>query len=94
MILVSTAVLCALAPLHGVSFALVALTAFSLKQLPSRVRHLVIAASVAVFVIGAFEVVTNGSQSVTTNQPQDRPSLVHIDKHQNPLLQQQERLLV
>lgn len=63
-ILASVAVLCALAPMNGVSFALVALTAYGLKQLPLKVRLLAMAVSLAVCVIGVFEVATNGSWTV------------------------------
>ena len=69
-VLVLTVVLCALAPMNGVSFALAGLTAFSLKQLPRRARLLVIAASLGIVVIGTFEVVTNGFRTVTVEQPQ------------------------
>ena len=68
-ILAVVVVLCALAPMNGVSFALAGLTAFSLKQLPLRVRLFVIAASLAVFVIGTSEVVTHGSHTVNDTSP-------------------------
>ena len=63
-ILAAIVVLCALAPMNGVSFVFVGLTAFGLKQLPPRVRLYAIAASLGIVVIGVFELVTNGSQTV------------------------------